>query len=295
MSVGLTRAGFEAKFAVELDGAATDTLRSNHKDMIVFRQDVINFLDETKPKRVDHIHASPPCQGFSQAKQSCVSTDRDKQNNDLMQQFSRAVSQFRPTTASLENVKGMLLSAAKKFYLQKVVAELLKMEYQVRVMLLNAEDYGVPQDRKRLFLFAAQKGFPLPQVPTPLQSDEGRLTVGMALGELETIDPVEDGVPVFLDGKNEPVYDHIIVEPYFRGKMEYLERDRTAITVCRSNGIRHYRSDRFITIRERARLQSFPDSYHFCGLPAQRCDQIGNAVPVKLAEAVGRSIMEAYR
>jgi DNA (cytosine-5)-methyltransferase 1 len=308
MSLGLANAGFEVKFAVESDTAAADTLRSNHKDMVVFHQDVVKFLDEAslQPnscpfypiKEVDHIHASPPCQGFSLAKKrrgSCSLTPLlDQQKNELMHQFSRAVRQFRPSTASLENVKGMLATPAKKRYLQQVVAELLKMEYQVRVVLLNAQDYGVPQDRKRLFLFAAKKGLPLPQSPIIRPSFQSVLTVGMALCDLESIGPIQDGIPVRGIGKIEPVFNHNIVKLNCCEEMEYLKRDMLASTVRRRNDIHHYKCDRYITVRERARLQSFPDSYHFCGSPVNQCDQIGNAVPVKLAEAVGRSIMDAY-
>ena len=97
MSLGLSQAGFDVKFAVEKDVAAADTLRSNHKNMVVFQQCVIDFFDETKPKgpcfkyleKIDHLQASPPCQGYSQAKQSCFSTTTDKQNNDLIHQFTR--------------------------------------------------------------------------------------------------------------------------------------------------------------------------------------------------------------
>lgn len=297
MSLGLSRAGLDVKYAVEIDDAAADTLRSNHKSMVVFQQNVIDFLDETKPKspcypeKVDHVQAAPPCQGFSQAKQSCHLTLRDKQNNDLMLQFPKAVKLHRPTTASMETVKGILSSAAKKRYLQEVVAELLKMGYQVRVVLLNAEDYGVPQERNRVFLFAAQKGHPLPQVPMPLNT---RLTVDKALCDLEAIEPVERGIPVLVNGNI--VYDNSIDEQFVHcGNMDYLQRGRTANTVRRRNGIAHYARNGLVTMRERARLQSFPDSYHFCGRPEQQSDQIGNAVPVKLAEAVGRSIMETFR
>lgn len=301
MSTGLERAGFDVQFAVEEDVAAADTLRSNHKEMIVFQQNVVDFLDEAKPKgpcypkKIEHLHASPPCQGFSLAKQSCQSTTRDIQNNNLIHQFLKAVGLVRPITASMENVGGIMSTAGKKRYLQEVVAELLKMEYQVRMMLLNAEDYGVPQDRKRVFLLAAKKGFLLPKVPSPLPPG-ARLTVEKALGNLETVKPIEDGVPVMVNDKSDLLYDHRIEEEWVhRGRMDYLQVGKTANTVRRCNGIMHYRYDRLLTIRERARLQSFPDSYHFCGTPVQQSDQIGNAVPVNLAEAVGRSIMECYR
>jgi DNA (cytosine-5)-methyltransferase 1 len=302
MSLGLANAGFEVKFAVESDLAAADALRSNHKDMVVFHQDVVRFLDEASlqpnanplyhPMEIDHIHASPPCQGFSEAKKrSSLTPARDQQKNELMYQFSRAVRQFKPTTASLENVPGILATPAKKRYLQRVVAELLKMEYQVRVVLLNAQDYGVPQDRKRLFLFAAKNGLPLPQLPT---SQRVVLTAGEALHDLESLDPIQDGVPVLCIGKNELVYSHNIAKLQRYEEVEYLKKGMMASTVRRRNDIRHYKCDRSITVRERARLQSFPDSYHFCGSPENQCDQIGNAVPVRLAEAVGRCIMEAY-
>lgn len=300
MSEGLKRAGFDVKYAVEGNVAATDTLRSNHKDTIVFQQDVVEFLDPTKPKSacyprdIDHIHASPPCQGFSEAKKRCGQlTAQDKHNNELIFQFTTAVRQCQPYTASLENVTGIFSTAEKKHYLQKVVADLLEMEYQVHVMILDASDFGVPQRRQRLFLLAARKGLPLPRVPK--NTGYKRCTVEEALGNLETTEPVERGIPV-LDGNGGVVYDHVVEDKFVRcDRITYARRKQPSNTVCRRNGISHYGHDRLLTIRERSFLQTFPKYYHFCGTPEQQSDQIGNAVPVNVAEAVGRSIMQSYK
>lgn len=194
----------------------------------------------------------------------------------------------------MENVPGMLKKANSKRYLQDVVGELIKLGYQVRAMLLNAFDYGDPQRRKRVFLLAAKKGFPLPQVPTPVSQEE-RVVVDETLGDLETVDPVSgNNNPVNVNGSL--VYDHRI-DPYPPREYEVkcLKRGEPSRTVRRTNGMLHYEHNRDLTVRERARLQSFPDDYHFSGTPKDQSDQIGNAVPVNLAAAVGRSIIESYK
>jgi len=299
MSLGLKKAGFDVKYAIEKDFDAAETLRSNHKDTVVFRQNIEDFLDDTKPKNpcllreIDHIQASPPCQDFSDANQMSSHLIRDSERNALMRCVPNAVRLYKPKTTCMENVTGLLSSPDRMRYLQDVVAELLKLEYQVSMMVLNAQDYGVPQHRKRVFLFAARKGYRLPQVPVPT-SFGGQYSVGEALANLEAIDPTLDGVPVLVGGM-ETVYDHSEYIVTHVKPVDELKKNGVAATVRRQNHIHHYSQNRSTTIRERARLQTFPDWYHFCGRPIQQANQIGNAVPVNLAEAVGRSIIKTYK
>ena len=88
--------------------------------------------------------------------------------------------------------------------------------------------------------------------------------------------------------------NHVQVSKEVRAESEKLKADEPSRTVRRTNGIEHYSLPRNITVREMARLQSFPDSYQFCGSATQKKSQIGNAVPVKLGTAIAKSIIESY-
>jgi 16S rRNA G966 N2-methylase RsmD len=132
MGFGLAKAGFDVKFAVEINPAATATLRCNHRDTLVFEEDATLFLEKAKaqnpcypkPGDVQHIHASSPCQGFSEANRN--GGVNDFANNELSFLFVDAVRHFMPRTGSFENVLGMLNEArGNRRYMQKIIADLM--------------------------------------------------------------------------------------------------------------------------------------------------------------------------
>jgi len=303
MSLGLKQAGFTGKFAVENNKAACDTLRSNFKGTAVIEQDVWSFRDAMKQNRpsftknTNHRHFSPPCQAVTEAKINTPPTDKDIETNELMRLVPELLSLEEPDTASLETVPG-ILDDSNKHYLQEIVAGALKCGYQVRGVLLNAADYGDPQERRRVFLFMAKKGLYLAEVPVKSKS---KTTIKDCLGPLEKHPPVSPGVPVIIEDGKPAVYDHHLEDLSTVGPNIDLKASERCLTVRRRTPIYHYigprasilDSGRRVTVRERALIQSFPLYYHFCGTLDQQLDQIGNAVPVNLAEAVGRSIMKA--
>ncbi|KAI2502304.1 C-5 cytosine-specific DNA methylase [Fragilaria crotonensis] len=332
MTQGLTRAGFHVKYAVDHDHWAAATLRCNHnrEEMMVFEEDVGQFLNKVQdkdpayptPDDVDHVHASPPCQGFSQANRK--GGTNDTMNNELIYKFVEAVRIFKPKTASMENVNGILADHTEKVknsttlqhaypgsyptngkkpkshYLYRVVADLLEIGYQVRVMILDASQYGDPQKRERVVLFAALECCRLPGVPIPTHSPDGSadtlptVRVMDALSSLENILPTTgSGWVVLHDGTYTP--DHNIENTRVRSEYDQLIAEEPARTIRRTNGVKHYTLERSLTVRERARLQSFPDSYQFCGSLAERNKQIGNAVPVELAYQMAKSCYRSHR
>lgn len=147
-------------------------------------------------------------------------------------------------------------------------------------------------------MLAAKKGWKLPSIPAATHG-EGMLpkrTAKDAISSLEQIEPTENGC-VHLDGKE--LHDHYSSGTKFgRGHDSAYQLDphQPANTMQKANQVKHYRKDlnRYITARERARLQSFPDTFRFFGEQRDVFNQIGNAVPVKMAEAIGKSVMESY-
>lgn len=174
MCIGLKAAGFDVRWAVESNPQAAATYQANNTNdsLQVYQEDVNYFLKKSKKghgaypstDEVDHIHASPPCQGFSRGNRNGGAGDES--NNHLIFTFIEAIKHFKPQTASFENVPGMMRKDLKH-YVQAVIENLLRMKYQVRCNLLTASKYGDPQNRKRVILFASRHDVALPTMPAP--------------------------------------------------------------------------------------------------------------------------------
>jgi DNA (cytosine-5)-methyltransferase 1 len=251
------------------------------------------------------LHGSPPCQAFSTLNTS--GGKNDAENAEATLDFLEVAKYAQTPFVTMENVPGILhdtlvgeTDSTKNSYLKRVIIGLIKLGYSVRICNVRASDFGDPTKRPRVILFASKRGWKLPSCPVPTHGNADGLapivTCRDALKDLEKIDPVSDdewatladGSKVWGHWKKSTVTDNF--DDY-----KSLEADEVAITLCKKNPVKHYMHDRFITILERARLMSFPDGYVFEGAPQECCDQIGNAVPVKLAEAIGRAVMKSYR
>jgi DNA (cytosine-5)-methyltransferase 1 len=182
----------------------------------------------------------------------------------------------------------------------------MKLGYQVRCTKLTALDYGDPQKRERLFIFAAQKAATLPGIPPKTHSNNSTLhqhpyvTVREALYGLEETnsgDSSDDGSSSRASGDS--LFDSKAAAPNkITGDPQVqLHGDSPACTVRASKPPMHYDQNRSLTVREAAALQSFPADFRFsCGTnnnKATQYRQIGNAVPVEMATAVARSIRQS--
>lgn len=199
-------------------------------------------------------------------------------------------------TASFENVPGLVLEDFKG-YLQSVVASLLQMGYQVRVRVLSACDYGDPQKRRRLILIAARSDCRLPDMPPPTHGHGPGLlpikTAKDALAMFEQHNPVassKSSGAVFINGT--VVFNHIIPGHKHEKENDYelIEDEPSRTILAHSRSHRHYSGERFISVREAACLQSFPINYRFYGSLSSQFSQVGNAVSVKMATAIARSV-----
>lgn len=309
MHLGFHAAGFETAMAVEKNPFAAQAL-SSHVNRI-FPGDVVDFLTACKSKSyrdqigpIHHLHASPPCQGFSGANRT--GGRNDHANRELSLQFLEGAKLFKPVTATYEMVTGILWEKHRP-YLETIMLGLIEEGYKVRCCILNASDYGDPQNRRRLFLFAASAGIPLPRVPRATHGESRHLfprqTVSDAIGGLprpptsstskmeyhgsvlyNTWHPKTVAVPgdpdvVVLD-PNEP---SSTIRGGSRPPLHYEPKED-------ENGEPKYRC---ISLREMAMLQSFPKDFQFWGNRTEQRKQVGNAVPVKLANAVAKSVRDA--
>lgn len=187
MSLGFEQAGFDVAAAVEIDPIHAAVHKFNFPETKVLARSVIGLSgDDIRTqagigaRQVDVVIGGAPCQGFSLIGQRLL----DDPRNQLVKEFVRIVGELEATHAVFENVKGLTVGPHRAF-LEELIGEFERIGYEVTLpwRVLNAANYGVPQNRERLFLLASRKGRPLASYPAPL-SGEQRVTVEDALGDL---------------------------------------------------------------------------------------------------------------
>lgn len=233
----------------------------------------------------------PPCQPFSvNGHQNGHRDDRDG-----FPAFLSAVERYQPRMVLFENVRGMLYQ--NRAYFEKIVSRLEDLGYQVEWTILNAVHYGVPQNRERLFVVAHRGVWEFPK-PTHLHAP---ITAGEALGELANAVP--EGAKFLTPSMDDYVARYEAKSKCIRPRDLHLDRPSRTVTCRNMNGatgdmLRIRQADgrrRRLTVREGARLQTFPDWFTFAGNEGSQFNQIGNAVPPLLAKAVARSVLTSLQ
>jgi DNA (cytosine-5)-methyltransferase 1 len=312
LSLGLHRSGWQVKAAIEFDDAALESHRQNFDNVEHLACDVRSICFD-RFSGIDLVAGGPPCQPFSVSGKRLGAVDI----RDMVPEFVRAVEEARPRAFMMENVAGL---AGSKFsdYLLAQTSALHALGYTVFSKVLSAADYGVAQNRKRLFLIgirADQKGSAF-SFPTP--------THGSGLKPYATVNEALRGSPADVPNRAKVVFCKNPVlrkSPFagmlFNGKGRPLNDMGLGHTIPASAGgnrthivdpeglVSAYHKQlmagkrprqgemegvRRLTVRESARLQSFPDNFQFSGRQSSRYSQVGNAVPPKLAEVVARQI-----
>ncbi len=172
LTVGLKRAGIAVRAAIELEKHAAASYRANHSDVHVFEQDIRNLsgdaiLRKIGIDRLDMIAGCPPCQGFSSLTRSSSAPDP---RNELVFEIARLTRELRPDLVMMENVPGLAMKGEAHF--NKLLRSLRAMSYRLAWGVLQVADYGVPQRRRRLVLFASRKF--QPSLPAPTHSRGGK-------------------------------------------------------------------------------------------------------------------------
>lgn len=272
--------------------------------------------------------ACPPCQGFSSARRK--SQRLSDPRNKLIFEFLRVVEEVKPLAFVMENVPGLATGIGKPLFLQ-VLQKLHELGYQTIYDVVNAADYGVPQKRKRLVLLGTNDPKLRISFPRISYRDPNKVsglpvwkTVRNAIsdlpelkaGELSEKDTMHRSANVseknLMRLKNTPSNggsrtdwpNELVLECHKRnkghkdvyGRMSWDEPSPTITGGCGmiSKGrFGHPEQNRAISLREAARLQTFPDNYVFKGNFGQIASQIGNAVPPLLARKAAEVIIEA--
>lgn len=297
LDLGFEAAGCETVSAVDNDPESCKTLRFNRPQWNVFEGDIRDYRPAVRD--VDLVIGGPPCQGFSSAGKG----DPNDPRNYLWREYFRVVRAVQPRAVVLENVSA-LTHKKNGSHLAGIIDELESSGYHFCWDVLNAADYGVPQARRRLFVIGMRDV--APSMPEPITRLRPR-TVRDAIEDLEDREPDEEfsHVPPKHAAHVVARWDKLApgeVDPnYRRGRLHY---DRPSVTIRAGGGYGprgdhlagfhppiHPTQPRQLTVREAARIQSFPDSWIFRGSKTAQGRQVGNAVPVVLAEALAKHVV----
>lgn len=329
LSLGFEQAGFEVAYAIDMWQAAINTYNHNHKEKVAECRDIHELTNEKLQElkaggEIVGVIGGPPCQGFSKVGTRDVNDPR----NHLYLEYCRVVEEVSPDFFVLENVSG-LLTLCKGMFKEDIIKRFSELGYTVEYKEVCAADYGVPQNRHRVFFVGMKKDkfeFPekLEKIITskdaisdllPLNLENGmdssheyfclpqneyqkkmRGSLDRVTNHQITVHTQKtiDIISMVPDGGT--IYDlpdkYWEVRKYRKG-FERMPSTRPCHTV--DTGHRnyfHYKENRIPTARENARLQSFPDDYVFLGTKTDQYKEIGNAVPPLLAYHIAKAIKE---
>jgi DNA (cytosine-5)-methyltransferase 1 len=315
LAIGLEQAGIKCAALNEIDKWACKTLRENRPKWNVLEGDIKDVDFSEYKDQVDIVTGGFPCQAFSYAGKKLGLEDA---RGTLFYEFARAVQEVNPLICVGENVKG-LLSHDKGKTLHGMVSILDEIGYNVvPVQVLKAVNYKVPQKRERLILVGVRKDIDVAyEYPKPYQTIYN-LSDALKKGDLYDKDVPKSEGSKYPDHKKQ-VLDLVPPKGYWRdlpldiqkeymGKSFYLGGGKTGmarrigwdepcLTLTCSPAQKqtercHPDETRPFTVREYARIQTFPDDWKFAGSVSQQYKQIGNAVPCNLGKELGYSIVK---
>ena len=334
LSLGFEKAGFDVVLANEYDASIAAAYKENHKKTKMIVGDITSLdLKKTFGEyigKIDVVIGGPPCQGFSQKGQRKTIHD---ERNFLFKYYVKVVDLVKPQYFVMENVPNLL--SAEGGYFKKEIEELFNSRgYSLKSGVLNASDYGVPQNRRRAVIIGKKDG-EAPDLPAAQDkmvtiwdaiSDLAYLNSGEGEEEQEYKIDVQSDYQRILRGKNSVLHNHVatnhskialerlamipenagrevlpeehLTKSIYSGTWTRMRKDEISVTITTrfdtpsSGKFTHPFLNRAITVREAARIQSFPDDFIFVGNKGSQMKQVGNAVPPLLAAAIAKVILK---
>lgn len=264
-SLGYQLAGYRELLAIDSDTNSVENFKLNFKCPVwqknireVTTREIKDFIRED----LFLLDGSPPCQGFSTSGKREITDSR----NDLSYEFIRLIKELQPKVFVMENVSGMIKGRMKGLFVE-ITNEMKKLNYNVKVKMLNAKYYNVPQTRERIFWIGIRKDLNIqPSFPEP---------------NLETIS-IKD--VLHRDGYIK--YRH----NYSKGKVHFKKSsfDKPCLTITKTNAWEVYPEN--FTIDELKQLASFPKDFKFTGTYEEQWARIGNAVMPNQMKAIAQHI-----
>lgn len=313
LALGLEKAGFHAQALIEIDKYAAETLRKNRSNWNVVEEDIVKVASKgikgylPDGMKIDFVSGGYPCQAFSYAGHKLGLEDI---RGTMFYYFAQIIGELNPKVFLAENVKGLTTHDNGKT-LQTMIDIYEELGYIVTTNIIRATNYNVAQKRERVIIVGVRTDIDVEYLPPkpydfkPVLKDVLK-NVPKSIGEKypERKRKVLELVPPGGYWKNLP--DEVAKE--YMGKSYYSSGGRTGmarrisweepcLTLTCSPAQKqtercHPDEVRPFTVREYARIQSFPDDWEFVGSMGKQYHQIGNAVPVEMAKAVGLSIID---
>ena len=312
LDLGFEKAGFEIPVANEFDPTIYETFKVNHPNTRLIEGDIRKISEDDFPSDVDGIIGGPPCQSWSEAG---ALRGIEDQRGQLFFDYIRVLRKAQPKFFLAENVSGMLANRHSDA-VKNIISLFDKSNYDVTLTMVNAKDYGVAQERKRVFYIGFRKDlkidFKFPEGST--KDDAKKITLRDIIWDLQFT-----AVPSGKNNSHNPAtinnneYFTGAYSPIFMSRNRVKGWDEQAFTVQASGRqcqlhpqapkmVKHGLNDcRFVegkeelyrrmTIREVARVQGFPDDFKFIYKSTNDAyKMIGNAVPVNLAYEIALAI-----
>lgn len=313
LDLGFTKAGFDCIWANEYDKEIWETYEKNHPHTFLDKRSLTEIQSNDVPD-CDGIIGGPPCQSWSEA--GALRGINDKRGQ-LFYDFMRILADKQPKFFLAENVSGMLLPVHKQS-LENIKSMFKECGYNLSFQLLNASDFGVPQDRKRVFFIGYRSDLGIKfKFPTG-SIFENKITLEQAIGDLrDNVLPAQNNnltngdlcaLPnheymtggfssMYMSRNRVRSWDEVSFTIQAGGrhaplhpqapKMELVEQDVRMFVPKKEDLYRR------LSVRECARIQTFPDDFifHYKSV-VTGYKMIGNAVPVKLAQAIATVIKQ---
>lgn len=315
LDLGFEKAGFEVSVANEYDSTIWETFKINHPRTKLIEDDIRKIKDSDFPDNIDGIIGGPPCQSWSEAG---AQRGIDDLRGQLFYEYIRILKNKRPKFFLAENVSGMLMGRHSEA-VNNFISLFKECGYNLSVTLVNAKDYGVPQERKRVFFIGFRKDlgivFKFPQGST--KDNSKKITLRDTIWDLQfTAVPAGKSnyhnpqainnnefftgafSPIFMSRNRVKSWDEQAFTVQASGrqcqihpqapKMKFIEQNKREFVKGKEHLYRR------MTIREIARIQGFPDSFKFIyDYTDNAYKMIGNAVPVNLAYEIAVAIKES--
>ena len=306
MAKGFENAGFKQICGLDWFKEAGMTYRNNFNHPLIegdikdeeVKQNFISTVNKTlKGKKLNVLSGGFPCQGFSMSGNRIVEDPR----NSLYKEMIEIIDRLNPDYVVAENVKG-LRSLHNGKVEEKILKDIKNLGYDVNVTVLNSADYYVPQKRERV-IFIANRINKKNYHPMPLLEEGSYKTTKEAIEDLIMMednkefnhvrtkhsDDMKKRLSMVEEGKS--LYDN------YSDSWKKCPWNEASCTIKENHGgvNIHPIEPRVITVREMARLQSFPDDFIFKGSKGKQMVQIGNAVPPDLAKAIALSIKKSIK
>lgn len=308
-SLGFDRANFKNIFSVDIESEFCKTYKTNFPTHHLITKDICDLKEKEIKEiigntEVDVIIGGPPCQGFSMAGNIGRRFIDDPRNN-LFREYARIVSIVKPSFFVMENV-ARLYTHNNGETRQEIINTFENMGYKVECQILNSADYNVAQIRKRVIFIGTLKDI---KIQFPSKITNNYLTVKDVIHHLPSLDSGEVSsianhnamkhtVQMLEKMKHIPdggCRKHIPekLRPKSGDIRKYIKYKSDAPSICITGDMRkvfHYSQNRALTVRELASIQSFPDNFIFEGKSISQQQQVGNAVPPNMAEAIANVI-----